>query len=261
MRYVTRRNMLNIMAGSGLVTLGSTGALAQQRKGDSTADERKAKQFQMDEGTLRVVEVPIFIRGGIADWRDGAIYSNGTITSGIGRCYEGGVTLQYGAEAEIVVDFTINAITGEKFDTWKSQARQYMHQEHYTHLSETYSGRARAGGFFGGAFGAVYARGNYSHYRNTSDVFRSDGSQEQEGFAKTTYNLDNGILKITGTLRAKGVSYVPITVTAFIKVTVIRFSDSKQLVAVDTADPVAAQPNGDLHGVETEPTEWRVVEL
>lgn len=184
-----------------------------------------------------------------------ATYEYGEVRNGHGRCAEAGITVQIGTSGEIEVDFEVNAISEETFTRWKSEARQFFSSDAWSYLDERHSGSARAGGFFGGIFGYASARGNYQHYRNKRDTFRSTGTQENEGFLRSVHNLDNNTLRIKGRLRAHGVSYIPVTVTAFINVTVITFADGKTLRAVDRQNPVAADPNTlSTSGAASEPT-------
>jgi hypothetical protein len=170
--------------------------------------------------------------------------------------------VQIGTSADIEIDFTVNAISEETFNTWKSEARQYFSSDAWSYLNETHSGSARGGGFFGGVFGFFGASGNYSHYKNKRDTFTSTGTQEAEGFYRSVHNLDNSTLKMTGRLRAHGVSFIPVSVSAFIEVTIIQFADGKTLRAVNWADPVAANPaTGSTTGAGSEPTELTVITL
>jgi len=70
---------------------------------------------------------------------------------------------------------------------------------------------------------------------------------------KSVHNLDNSTLHIKGRPRAYGVSYIPVSVTAFIEISIIRLADGKTLRAVGTNQPVAANPqNGSTTGVGSE---------
>jgi hypothetical protein len=92
------------------------------------------------------------------------------------------------------------------------------------------------------------------------DTFSSQASQQADGFLRSIHNLDNSTLKMTGKLTARGVSYIPVTVSAYIKVTNITFADGKTLRAVDTANPIAADPNtGSTTGAASEPTALNIV--
>lgn len=212
---------------------------------------------------LAEVQLPIKeLRGSKVGVLSDAAWQSGEVRNGHGRCSGAEVTVQIGTSADIEIDFEVNAISEETFNTWKSQARQYYSSDSWSYLNERHSGSAKASGWLLGSFGSFGARGNYSHYRNKRDTFRSNSSQQSEGFFRSVHNLDNSTLRMKGRLRAYGVSYIPVTVSAYINVTIIKFADGKTLRAVDRQNPVAAQPgNLSTTGAGSEPTTLTEVEL
>lgn len=189
-----------------------------------------------------------------------ATYQYGEVENGYGRCYGGEVTVQIGTSADINIDFTVNAISEQTFTSWHSTASQFFSSDSWNYLNEQYSGSASIGGFFGGCFGFLCGGGDYNHYVNKRDTFSSAASQQADGFLRTVHNLDNSTLRMQGRLTARGVSYIPVTVSAFIKVTTIKFADGKTLNAVDITNPVAADPQtGSTSGVASDPTTLHII--
>jgi hypothetical protein len=190
-----------------------------------------------------------------------ATYQSGEVQNGYGRCSGAEVTVQIGTSADINVDFTVNAISEQTFNTWHSTASQYFSSEQNHFLDEHYSaGGGLFGGFLGACFGFLCGGGHYDHYVNQRDTFSSAASQQADGFLRSIHNLDNSVLRIQGRLTARGVSYIPVTVTSYIKVTNITFADGKTLRAVDLTNPVAASPqNGTTSGAATDPTTLNIV--
>src|SRR5262249_41624469 len=155
----------------------------------------------------------------------------------------------------------VNAISEQTFTTWHSTASQFFSSQSWNYLNEHYSaGGGLFGGFLGGCFGFLCGGGHYDHYMDKRDTFSSQASQQADGFLRSVHNLDNSTLRMKGKLTARGVSYIPVTVSAYIKVTNITFADGKTLRAVDTANPVAADPRtGSTTGAASEPTKLNIV--
>ena len=241
---IGRREVLAGLAG------GATLALA----GKTPAQEAGMARISTDLDVVSIhpvlerIDFPIVDRTMMSRLaRDGegdtdAAFETGEVRHGHGRCSGAVVSVQIGTSADIEIDFEVNAISEETFNTWKSQSQRYFSSDSWSYLNERHSGRASAGGFFLGAFGHFGARGNYSHYRNKRDSFRSSSSSSSQGFFRSVHNLDNSTLRMRGRLRAYGVSYIPVEVTAFIEVLIITFADGKTLRAVDRRNPVAANP-------------------
>jgi len=55
------------------------------------------------------------------------------------------------------------------------------------YLNEHYDASAEASGWFGGFFGGASASGDYNHYKNSSDQFHSDATQQSDGIVKSIY--------------------------------------------------------------------------
>ncbi len=238
---LSRRNLLaTAVAGGSALALGN--AVVGEENGTSTKISTDVDVVSI-EPVLARVELPItdHTRSQLMDLAD-ASFETGEARHGHGRCSGAEVTVQIGTSADIEIDFEVNAISEETFNTWKSESRRHYSSDSWSYLNERHSGRASAGGFLLGSFGYFGARGNYSHYRNKRDTFRSSSSSQSQGFFRSVHNLDNSTLRMKGRLRAYGVSYIPVTVSAYINVLIITFADGKTLRAVNRRNPVAANP-------------------
>ncbi len=186
---------------------------------------------------------------------EGAAYDQGTITNGYGKCSGVIVTVQKGTSADINVDFTVTTVNEDSFNQWWNQSQNYFDDEQRHTLEENYGGGGFLGGFLGGGLGILFAAGDYNHYKNQSDSHWGSSSAEQEGFAKSVYNLEMQQVHVTGKLTATGTSYIPVSASAFVQLTTITFSDGKVLQAIDTNNPVAADAvTGDTSNVTSAPT-------
>jgi hypothetical protein len=189
-----------------------------------------------------------------------ATYQYGEAENGYGRCYGGEVTVQIGTAADINIDFNVHAISDDTFTQWHSTASQYFSSDQWSYLEEHYSaGGGLFGGFLGACLGFLCGGGHYDHYMNKRDTFSSAGSQQADGFLNSVHDLDDSVLRMQGHLTARGVSYIPVSVTAYIKVTKITFADGKTLHAVDLTNPIAAADNGNTSGVVSDPTTLHIV--
>lgn len=257
MKFTTRREVLRMtgVLGAGILTGQISKTALGQEEGEKIVDI-----------PIRAVDVPPILNQTslpqkLYSEREGATYQNGTITNGHGRCYGVEASVQIGTSVELEIDLRVKAISIDHFREWQSKAEQYFSRSSWSTLREHYSGSGRAGGFFGGCFGSVYARGRYDHYKNRSDSYRSNGSQRQEGFAKSVYNLDNSDLHVTGKVTAVGQSYVPVTVSVYINLTRIEFADGKVITAFDTKNPAIADANGRTGGAVARPTDLNAISL
>lgn len=254
MHFTTRREILKV---TGLIGAGMLGKALVAR---GQEDER------IIDVPIRAVDVPPILNQTLLPQqayseREGATYQSGTVTNGHGRCYGVEATVQIGTSVELDVDLRVKALSIDHFREWQSRAQQYFSSSSWSYLQEHYSGSGRAGGFFGGCFGSIYARGQYDHYKNRSDSYQSSGSQTEEGFAKSVYSLDNSDLHVTGKVTAIGQSYVPVSVSVYINLTRIEFADGKVITAIDTRNPAVADANGRTGGAAAQPTDLNAVAL
>jgi len=190
-----------------------------------------------------------------------ASYDSGTITNGYGQCSGVYLTVQKGAEGNLDIDFTITTVSLDTFNQWKADTAQYFSQDQRQTLEENYGAAGLMGGFLGGAFGILFGAGDYNHYLNSSSSFQSQGQEHQEGFARSVYNLKTDQFHIKGNLHAVGVSFIPTTVTAYVQVTTIKFTDGKEINVINTDNPVAATKDGDTSGVQSQPSKLTIVPL
>jgi hypothetical protein len=189
-----------------------------------------------------------------------ADYSEGTITNGSGKASGVVVTVQQGTSADINVDFYVTSVSIESFQQWWNEASSYFDDEQRSTLQENWGGGGFLGGFLGGGFGILFGAGDAYHYRHQSDSHWGATSSQQEGFAKSVYNLTQTLFHVTGTLHATGISYIPVSCSAFVNLTTITFADGKTLTAIDTDNPVAADVRtGDTSGVQSSPTKLNLV--
>lgn len=209
---------------------------------------------------VKIVQTPMMYKVRPAPGA-GPAYQTSTITNGYGRSAGVSVTLQLGFSVDLDVDLTVNAISYERFDEWHTQTLQAYSSYDWHYLNEHYDASAEAGGWFGGFFGGASASGDYNHYKNSSDQFQSNSSQQSDGIVKSIYNLDNDVLHVTGKVRGTGVSYYPVTATVWLQVTKIVFADGKTLTAIDTKNPIVATPEGDTTGASTTPTKLTAVKI
>jgi hypothetical protein len=208
---------------------------------------------------VKVVQVPVAFT--LAAPGGSAAYQNGRVTNGYGRAAEVTIRIPYGISVDLNVDLTVHAISYERFDEWHTLAQQTYSSYDWHYLNEHYDASAEAAGWFGGFFGGASASGDYNHYKNSSDQFRSEASQQSDGIIKTIYNLDDDVLKVTGKITGTGLLVVPAEVTVFIAVTKIVFADGKTVTAIDSSNPIAATPDGDATGVSTKPGKVNVVKI
>ncbi|WP_414567858.1 hypothetical protein [Nostoc sp. CCY 9925] len=223
----------------------------------TTTLKAKKHYIQLPKDT-NIIAVPNILLK-MQDERDS--YDNGTVSNGYGQASGVYVTVQKGTSAKIDIDFTITTISVETFNQWKSQVSQYFNQQQSDYLEENYGSVGFMGGFFAGAFGALFGGGDYNHYKNSSSSFHTDSHEQQEGFAKSVYNLNTSNFHVTGTLTAEGTSFIPATVSAYVQVTKIKFADNKELHVISTDSPVAADRNGSSKGAKSESTQLTLTSL
>jgi hypothetical protein len=186
-------------------------------------------------------------------------YESGTITNGYGKAGGVYVSVTKGATADINIDFTISTISEDQFNSWWSSAQTYFDDEQRQKLEENYGAGGFMGGLFTGGFGILFGAGDYNHYKNQSNSHWQTTKENQQGFSKSVYNLRTSQYKVTGTLKATGLSYIPTTVSAYVQTTTITFADGKKLEVIDTSNPLAADPNGDTSRVSSQSTTLHVV--
>lgn len=180
-----------------------------------------------------------------------AAYDTGTITDGYGQASGVYVTVQKGGSADIDIDFTITTISQDSFEKWKTDVVQHFTVEQKAHLEENYGAFGLAGGYFSGAFGLLFGGGDYNHYKDKTDSFHVDNDDKREGFVQTVYNLSTSQFHVKGKLHAEGTSFIPVTVSAYVQITKIKFSDGKELHVLSTDDSQAAKQDGLTSGVKS----------
>lgn len=215
---------------------------------------------------VKIVQVPVAFNVTIADsllaaTKGSAAYQNGRVTNGYGRAAEVAIEIPYGISVDLNVDLTVHAISYEQFSEWHTRAKQTYSSYDWHYLNEHYDASAQAGAWFGGFFGGASASGDYNHYKNSSDVFHSESTQQSDGIIKSMYNLDDDVLKVTGKITGTGLLVVPARVTIFIAVTKIVFQDGKTITAIDSSNPIVATPEGDTTAASTKPGNLNVVKL
>ena len=192
---------------------------------------------------------------------EGATWDEGTITNGYGRVSGVWVTVQKGTSADINVDFKVSTLSEDSFKQWWQESSSYFNDQQQHTLQEGWGGGGFLGGFLCGGFGLLFGSGNAYHYRNQSDSHWQVTNNQQQGFSKSVYNLDQTWFHITGKLTATGTSYIPVTCTVYVQVTTITFSNGKQLMAIDTENPVAADRNGNTAGTQSGPSKLNLVKI
>lgn len=197
---------------------------------------------------MKKLNIVSFSQARLSMANQAAAYDNGTLANGYGQASGMYVTVQKGTAANIDVDFKIVTISTETYNKWKSAISEFFSQEQKKMLEKNYGGFGLAGGFFCCAFGLLFGGGDYSHYKNRSASFYTESYQKRELFSKSVYNLSTSELHIKGKLIATGTSHVPVTVSAHVQVTKIRFFDGKELHVICTDDTRIAQTNGSTEG-------------
>jgi len=188
-------------------------------------------------------------------------YDTGTVTNGFGNASGVYVTVQKGTSAKVDIDFTIETVSEEDFNKWWNDSKSYFDDEHRQTLEGNWGRGGFMGGFLGGAFGILFGAGDANHYKNQSDSHWQATSSEQQGFVESVHNLTTSQFHVTGTLTAEGTSYIPVTVSAYVEVTKIKFADNKELHVINTGNPIAAQKSGSTEGVDSQPTSLNVTSL
>lgn len=192
---------------------------------------------------------------------EAANYDNGTITNGYGQASGVFVEVQKGTEADIDVDFTLDTISEETYKKWKSEISQYFTEDQKSKLEENLGAFGLAGGYFASAFGLIFGGGDYNHYKNKSGDFHCEGDSNKEGFAKSVYNLETSKFRVQGKLKAKGTSFIPTKVSAYVKVTKFRFTDGKELHVMSTDDTSVANSKGSTEGAQVESHKLNITPL
>lgn len=165
-----------------------------------------------------------------------AAHRSYTLFSGYGRAAQAYVTVQKGAKAELQVDFTVNAISAQSFNEWKSIAKTFFSENQWREIEEKSKGAGGSAGFLTGCFG-IGIKGNYNEYHGkTTNETVTNLTSEQEGFLKSVYNLRSETLKVTGKIVVEGVSFIPVTCSVVLLLSQVRFQDDKFINVINTTD-------------------------
>jgi hypothetical protein len=188
-------------------------------------------------------------------------YREGTVTWGYGKVGGIQVELTQGASVDLNIDFNILTVDEDQFRQWKSDSSTFFSDAQRSTLDERWGGSGHAGGFFGGGFGYVFGGGDAYHYKDQMNSSYKVTSDSQEGFARSVYNLDRRNFKVTGNIRATGLSNIPTQVRIFIQTFTVTFSNGKVLTVIDLENPVAASPSGDTSVAKADPGKLTIVPL
>lgn len=205
--------------------------------------------------------VHTFISGEARIFSEETAYKTGTFTNGYGSVGGLRATVTKGASIDLNVDFTVNTISEEEFNEWKTYVYTHLTEEKRKTLEERYSAKGKAS-WLSAAFGGSFsAGGNYEHYENKTSFFDTENEEFREGFTKKIFNSTNSTYKVTGKVTATGTSNIPTEVTVFVELCKIKFNNGKEISVVNLDNPFANSVDGTTGGVESKPKDLNIVPL
>ncbi|GKX29926.1 hypothetical protein SH1V18_24060 [Vallitalea longa] len=164
------------------------------------------------------------------------------ISNGSGYAGRAGVRLTAGAEADINVSMKVKTVTQDQLIEFIKTHKDKLTVEQYAEITEhsSFTESGMGGNLFNCFFSVIYGDGTDDYFANarSKDVLIEE--QEDKELLKEIRDMTEHEYELTGTLKAKGLSYIPTEAYCFVEVTRIEFKDGSTLKVINTNGDIAA---------------------
>lgn len=163
------------------------------------------------------------------------------ISNGSGYVGRAGVRLTVGAEADINIKMKVKTVTQDQLVEFIETHKEKLTAEQYSEISEDSSFTAEGMGasLFNCLFSVVYGDGSSDYFANARNKDVLLGEQEDKALLRELKDVTEQEYELSGTIRARGLSYIPTEAYCFVEVTRIEFKDGSTLKVINTNATVA----------------------
>ena len=172
-----------------------------------------------------------------------AAYKSYEYLSGYGKIVETIVEAQRGIEMDLQIEQQVKTVSVQSFHEWKSIAKTFFNETQLREIEqESQRAKGRAG-FLSACFGVSLGGGISKYHEKTFSETHTDLTSEQEGFLKSVYDMKMENVKITGNIKVKGESFIPVKGKVMLLLGRIKFSDGNVINVINDTDPVLVNPD------------------
>ncbi|QUH27798.1 hypothetical protein [Vallitalea guaymasensis] len=163
------------------------------------------------------------------------------ISNGFGYVGKAGVRLTAGAEADINIKMNVKTVTQDQLVEFIETHKDKLTADQYSEISENSSFEAEGMGanLFNCLVSVVYGDGSSDYFANARNKEVLLGEEEDKAILKELKDITEQEYELSGTIKARGLSYIPTEAYCFVEVTRIQFKDGSTLKVINTNATVA----------------------